>query len=158
LTEQSLSHIPFRLRDELMIQSMARWMRFIGVVKLVTGLVAVFFVLVGLIFVGAEMGAGLSALGRAGKVIVENQFPFFVLAFFALILSVAGTVLGYVLYQAADNFEKVARTDVADQDYITAGLIQLKVYVKVSILLGFAAVLVALTAGVGLALKVAVVP
>ena len=71
-----------------------------------------------------------------------------------MVLAVAGTVLGFVLYQAADDFDRVARTDVADQDYIAAGVAQLNTYFKVSILLGVAAALVAITAGIGLAARV----
>ncbi len=152
MNENSLSRIPFLVRDELVILSMARWMRFIGVIKVVTGLLLGFIVLVGLIFVGAQLGSrsGLPALGRTGRVVSENPVTFFALGFFALLLTVASTVLGVVLYHAADDFERVARTDVADQDYITAGVMQLNTYFKVSILLGVAAVLVAITAGMAL--------
>ncbi len=152
MNENSLSRIPFLVRDELVILSMARWMRFIGVIKVVTGLLLGFIVLVGLIFVGAQLGSrsGLPALGRTGRVVSENPVTFFALGLFALLLTVASTVLGVVLYHAADDFERVARTDVADQDYITAGVMQLNTYFKVSILLGVAAVLVAITAGMAL--------
>ncbi len=152
MNENSLSRIPFLVRDELVIFSMARWMRFIGVVKVVTGLLLGFIVLVGLIFVGTQLGSGsgLPVLGKTGRVVSENPVTFFALGFFALLLTVASTVLGVVLYHAADDFERVARTDVADQDYITAGVMQLNTYFKVSILLGVAAVLVAITAGMAL--------
>src|SRR5262245_54515809 len=53
LNANTLSRIPFRVRDELMIISMARWMRFIGIVQVLGGLIAGFFLLVGLIYVGA---------------------------------------------------------------------------------------------------------
>jgi hypothetical protein len=153
LKEHSLSRIPFLARDELMIRSMARWMRFIGAVKVIESLAIAFLVLVGMIYVGAELGSGLTALGKAGRLIAENQITFFALAVVALILSVAGAWLGFVLYQAAEDFDRVARSDEADQDYITAGVVQLNTYFKVSILLGVALVLVALTAGIGLAAK-----
>ena len=148
MNENSLSRIPFRVRDELVILSMARWMRFIGVIKVVTGLLTGFLLMVGLIYVGAELGTGLPALGDLGRVVSENTVTFFALGLFALLLTVAATVLGVVLYHAADDFERVARTDVADQDYITAGVMQLNTYFKVSILLGVAVVLVAMTAGI----------
>lgn len=156
MNENSLSRISFLVRDELVILSMARWMRFIGVVKVVTGLLLGFIVLVGLIFVGAQVGSGsgLPALGQTGRVVSENPVTFFVLGFFALLLTVASTVLGVVLYHAADDFERVARTDVADQDYITSGVMQLNTYFKVSILLGVATVLVAITAGMALFAKI----
>ncbi len=158
MNENSLSRIPFLVRDELVILSMARWMRFIGVIKVVTGLLLGFIVLVGLIFVGAQLGSrsGLPALGRTGRVVSENPVTFFALGLFALLLTVASTVLGVVLYHAADDFERVARTDVADQDYITAGVMQLNTYFKVSILLGVAAVLVAITAGMALFAEVSI--
>jgi hypothetical protein len=155
LNEHSLSRIPFRVRDELVILSMARWMRFIGVIKVVIGLLTGFIVLVGLIFVGAELGSGsgLPTLGQTGRVVSENPITFFALGLFALLLTVASTVLGVVLYHAADDFERVARTDVADQDYITAGVTQLNTYFKVSILLGVAAALVGITAAIALLAK-----
>jgi hypothetical protein len=153
---QSLSHIPFRLRDELMILSMARWMKFIGAVKVISGILMLFFVLVGLIFVGSQMGSGLPALGKTGRLIDENKLTFLGLGVFALLLGVAGTWLGFVLYQAAEDFERVVRSDEADQDYITAGLIQVKTYFKVSILLGLVAILVAITAGISLGIQIGV--
>ncbi|MFI5456127.1 MAG: hypothetical protein ACHRXM_11820 [Isosphaerales bacterium] len=156
MKENSLSRIPFLIRDELMILSMARWMRFIGVVKVIGGLVTGFMVLVGLIYVGSELGTGLPALGKVGRLVAENQVVFFAIGSFALILTVVGTLLGFVLYQAADDFERVARGDEADQDYITAGIVRLNTYFKVSILLGLAAVLVAIAAGIGLAAKLSV--
>jgi hypothetical protein len=154
LNDNSLSRIPFRVRDELVILSMARWMRFIGVIKVIGGLVAGFFVLVGMIYVGAGMGTSLPALGDAGRVVSENPVTFFTLGVVALLLTVAATWLGVVLYQAADDFERVARTDEADQDYITAGVMQLNTYFRVSILLGIAGALLALTATVVLAVQI----
>jgi hypothetical protein len=158
LSEQSLSHIPFRLRDELMILSMARWMKFIGVVKVISGMIILFVLLVGLILVGAEMGSSVPALGKAGKLISENKVAFFALGFSTLLLAVAGTWLGFVLCQAADDFERVVRSDEADQDYILHGLIQVKTYFKLSILLGVAAALVGVTAAIALALKLGAIP
>jgi hypothetical protein len=155
VNEQSLSRIPFQLSDEKMILSMARWMKFIGAVKVVSSLLALFVVLVGLIFIGAEMGSGLPGLGKVGRLIGENMVAFFGVGFFALILAVVGIWLGFVLYQAAEDFIQVIRTDAADQDHITAGLIQLTTYFKVSILLAFATVLIAMTAGVVFAIKMA---
>ena len=171
-----MSRIPFRVRDELMIASMARWMRFIGVIKVVSGLVTAFLLLVAIIYIGAELGvasttgsgpaaetgstvtvsipgANISRIVKMRQLISENPVTFSALGAFGLLLAAAGTVLGFILYQAADDFDRVARTDVADQDYITAGITQLNTYLKVSILLGVAAVLVAITAAIGLLAK-----
>jgi hypothetical protein len=153
LNEKSLSRIPFLVRDELIIISMARWMRFIGLVKVVIGLLTGFIVLVGLIYVGAELGTGLPSLGKVGQLVSEYPVWFFALGLFALLLTVADIVLGVILYHAADDFDRVARTDLADQDYITAGVVQLNTYFKWSILLGVAVVLVAIVAGIVLAAK-----
>jgi len=139
-----------------MILSMARWMRFIGVIKVISGLLTGFIVLIGLIYVGAEVGTGLRALGKVGRLVSENQVVFFALGLFALMLTVVATILGYVLVRAADDFERVARSDEADQDYITAGIVQLNTYFKVSILLGVTVVLVAIAAAIGLAAKLSV--
>ena len=130
-------------------------MKFIGIVKIVASLLTLFVVLVGLIYSGVELGSGadLTPLGKAGRILADNKVTFFGLGVFVLILGGVGIVLGFVLTQAADDFDRVARTNEADQDYITAGLIQLETYFKYSILLGLAAVLVGMTAGIGLALK-----
>jgi hypothetical protein len=174
LNDNALSRIPFQVRDELMIASMSRWMRFVAIIKVVSGLVMAFFILVGIIYFRAVLkadpttglGAGsptitVSAGGAKAQmspaelhhIISENPVTFIALGGFALLLSVAVTVLGFVLYEAADDFDRVARSDVADQDFITAGITHLNTYFKVSILLGVSAVLVAIAAGIGLAAK-----
>jgi hypothetical protein len=153
VSERALSHIPFRLEDELMIHSMARWMKFIGIVKMVGSLLLLFVALVALIYGGVELGSAPSALGKVGRLLAENKLTFFALAAFTLILAVVGTAMGFVLYQAGDDFDRAVRTDDADQDHVATGLSQLETYFKVSVLLAFAAVLVAMTAGAGLALK-----
>ena len=57
MNDATLSRIPFTVRDELTIVSMARWMRFIGVVKVVSGLITVLVLLVGIIFIGAVLSS-----------------------------------------------------------------------------------------------------
>jgi hypothetical protein len=151
VSANTLSRIPFRVRDELMIVSMARWMRFISVVQVVAGLLGGFFLMVGLIYVGAGLGTDLPALRSLGRLVSANPLTFLSLGIFALLLAVAGTLLGFVLYQAADDFERVARSDEADQDYITAGIMQLKTYFKVSILLSVAVMLIDFAVRISLA-------
>jgi len=153
MNEQALSKIPFQLKDELMIHSMARWMRFIGVYTIVGSLLVLFVALVAVIYAGVEMVSDPAALGKTGRILADNKLTFFSLGAFMLILGGVGTVMGFVLYQAAEDFDRVVRTDEADQDYITTGLIQLETYFKYSVLLTFAAVLVGMTAGLSLALK-----
>jgi len=153
MNEQALSKIPFQLKDELMIHSMARWMKFIGVYNIVVSLLVLFVALVASIYAGVEMVSEPAALGKMGRILAENKLTFFSLGAFTLILGGVGTVMGFLLYQAAEDFDRVVRTDEADQDYITAGLIQLETYFKYCVLLAFAVVLVGMTAGLSLALK-----
>lgn len=170
--QTALSRIPFRVRDEMTILSMARWMRFVGAIQVVGGLATLFILLVGFVYIGAIVNAAPTPasgsatvtitvgdraeripMDRLPRIISENRVTFYALAAFGLTLAIAGTALGYILYQAAEDFDRVARTDVADQDYITAGVAQLNTYFKVSILLAVATILVAMTAGIGLAAR-----
>ncbi len=170
--DEALSRIPIRVRDEMTILSMARRLRFVGAIKVVGGLLTVFILPVAIISIGAVLNASRTPasgapsitvmvgdrtepvpLDRLSRLVSENRITFAALGAFALILSVAGTVLGFVLDQAADDFDRVARTDVADQDDIAAGVARLNAYFKVSILLGVAAVLVTIAAAIGLAAR-----
>jgi hypothetical protein len=155
VNERSLSHIPFRVEDELMIHSMARWMKFVGIVKIICALLVLFVALVALIYAGVEIASSAdpSSSSKMGRLLADNKLTFFSLGAFALVFAVVGTAMGFVLYQAAEDFDRVVRTDEADQDYVASGLSQLETYIKVSVLLAFAAVLVGLTAGLGLAAK-----
>src|SRR5271166_3778328 len=107
MNEPALSHIPFQLKDELMIHSMARWMKFIGVVKIVASLLVLFVALVAWIYAGVEMVSDPAALGKMGRILADNKVTFFSLGAFTLILAVVGTVMGLVLYQAAEDFDRV---------------------------------------------------
>jgi len=81
LSESALSHIPFAVKDELMIRDMARWMKFIGIVKIVGSLLMLFVVLVGLIYSGSSWArAPTSRPGKAGRILAENKLTFLVWA------------------------------------------------------------------------------
>lgn len=169
MSEIAMSRIPFRVRDEMTILSMARWMRFIGAIKVVAGLLTLFVLLVAFVYVGAVLKRAaavpptvkVSVNGETKTVpaedvrrlVTENQITFYSLAAFAVLAAVVGTALGFVLYQAADDFDRVARTDVADQDYIAAGVAQLVAYFKWSVLFALAAVLVAIATVAALAIR-----
>ncbi len=176
MSDASLARIPFQRQDELMIVSMARWMRFIGVIKVVGSLATILLVLIGMIFFDAILNAELAKgdakpvtvsvngketkvpLEKIKQVVADNRLVFGALALFGLILGIAGVILGVTLCHAGDDFDRVARTDVADQDYVAAGIAQLTTYFKVSILLGVATLLVAITAGISMAAKYSVAP
>lgn len=171
-SDKGLSRIPFRVRDEQTISSMARWMHFVGAIQAIGGLLTAFVLLVAIIYIGAALsagsvpgpGAGVDhcdrrqpiGAGRAGQTGSAGLGePDHLLRAGCLRAGARGhgTMLGYVLYQAADDFDRVARTDIADQDYIAAGVARLNTYFKVSILLAVAAGLVVVTAAIGLAAR-----
>src|SRR5262249_45067333 len=158
MADAALSRIPFRVEDEVMILSMARWMRLVGVVQMVLGIWMMFVVLVGLIYAGVALDPAAPGLGKLGPVLAANKLAFAALGVFALIMSALSTTLGYFLAQAADDFDKLARTDVADQDLLTAGLLRLKAYFKLSVMIVVVGFLVGLTVGLSLAVKYAAAP
>ena len=103
VNDNALSRIPFRVRDEMTILSMARWMRFVGAIKVVGGLVTVFVLLVGIIYIGAVLnGAPTPATGPSSitvsvgnrtehvpldklrRMVSENQVTFYALGAFAI--------------------------------------------------------------------------
>jgi len=144
--ETSLARIPFRVEDEIMIESMARWMRFIGILTIIDG---VFLVLAGVVFLAGFVFAPVTvvaALGTFGHFMEANQT---LLAVFSVAaLSLAGLTLyaGSVLCQAAECFDRVARTDIADQTYVANGLDHLKRYLQILIFSGVVGLLVGIVA------------
>src|SRR5262249_10197242 len=99
----ALSRIPFRVRDEMTILSMARWMRFVGAIKVVGGLLTLFLLLVAIIYIGAVLNAGPTpapgspaitvTVGnrteqipseKLRRVVSENRLTFYALAAFGL--------------------------------------------------------------------------
>lgn len=120
MTEEALKRIPFSIRDEMQIISMARWMKFMGGFQIVAGglglLVIVIFAL--LMFatgdpVGMITGALLGTVGIAVVVVAIWQ--------------------GFLLFRSADFFDLVAKTDDADQDYVALGFAKLKTFFIVEV-------------------------
>ena len=94
-TETSLSRIPFRLEDERMIASMARWMRFIATITIVGGFLMVLLTLVGATVVSHALRTGTIHLGKIEPLIRENPLVFGALGVFSLITAVMTIVAGF---------------------------------------------------------------
>lgn len=153
-TETSLSRIPFRLEDERMIASMARWMRFIATITIVGGFLMILLTLTGTIVVSYALRTGTIHLGKIEPLIRANPVVFGSLGFFSLITAVMTIVAGFALHQAGEDFDHVARTDTADQDYVADGLAKLKSYFKVIVVVQIASMFVAMAAAASLAAKI----
>ncbi|HXG13151.1 MAG TPA: hypothetical protein VNK04_25560 [Gemmataceae bacterium] len=134
MNEPPLSRVPFRADEEAMIASMARWMRFIAVYTIIVGFLLFFVVLVIAVFLSVAQGAEDRSLARAREFIEAHAAPLIVLVAAALAAAVVVTWSGFVLYQAGDNFSLVARTDLADQDYLARGFEKLRVYYMIQVL------------------------
>jgi hypothetical protein len=152
-----LARIPFRAQDEAMIASMARWMRFIGFVTIAAGMVAFVFLLIGLSLGGAALRSDDPSLAKIATAIRSNVTAYAALFIFGLLASALSVVAGLALEYASEDFDKAARTDVADQDFIADGLAWLKTYFKINVALAVAGMLVALAAAMSMNIQVTIV-
>ena len=134
--EQAVDRIPFSPKEELMISSMASWMRFIGVVNIVIGLLGSLFLSVLLFFANnhpkisgllAKKGINMTALVIAGAIVVG----FLVVAIYQ----------GSLLFNAGKYFEQVAKTDEADQLFVYEGFQRLKTFFILEVVFGGLSVL-----------------
>lgn len=131
IRDAPLSRIPFRTEDELMIISMARWMRFIAMVTIVVGFIMLFVVLTSLVFGSMILSGALPQLRV--KVAIAPPPLLWALGGFAILVAGLSVVSGFLLHLASDDFEKVARTDEADQDFLANGLALLGTYFKIHV-------------------------
>ncbi|HEV3121865.1 MAG TPA: hypothetical protein VGY53_08190 [Isosphaeraceae bacterium] len=143
-TDTSLARIPFRVEDEIMIESMARWMRFIGILTIIDGAI---MILLGIVFMAGMVFAPVTVvarLGTFGHFIEANQSLLAVFSIATIALSGLTIYAGSVLCQAADSFDRVARTDVADQAFVANGLDHIKLYLQILIVSGVVGLLMAI--------------
>jgi hypothetical protein len=150
VSDAALARIPFRAQDELMIESMARWMRFIGMVMIISGLLMVFLIVVfttALVFAPPLLEL---QMGKVGEFVRSNRALLTGLAAATAVLTLVSIYAGNLLCQAADDFDKVVTTDVADQSFVAAGLDKVRLYFQVIVLAAVASVVVALVAGLAI--------
>ena len=150
---ESLSKIPFSVEDELMIASMARWMGFMGRFIIIVSILGVFFILLGLVFCLLMLASGdelLGKMGPFGRFIDDNKATLVVLMTGLLLLNSLQIAAGYYLFWASRDFDNVARTDEADQDFLAAGLTRLKTTAKISTTVAIFQLLVNILAGMAL--------
>jgi hypothetical protein len=143
--EEKLARIPFTRDDEQTISSMARWMRFMAVVGIVAGSLMLFFVVLGVGLFSATQALGQSSPKWADLERFFNEvgpWLYFVLAVF-LLAAICALWQNFALYHAGDYFNLVARTDIADLDYLTHGLDKLRTFFKVQVMFMLITVVVA---------------
>jgi hypothetical protein len=145
-TETPMARIPFRVEDELMIESMARWMGFIGILTVINGVILALASMVIVLAVVVAPAEVTDRMGDLGKFIEANRILLGAFSLFALALAGLTVYAGSVLTQAADCFTKVARTDLADQSYVANGLDLLKLWLQIVICTGIIGALVGLGA------------
>jgi hypothetical protein len=67
------------------------------------------------------------------EILDRNRWPIYGLALTSLLTMALSVFAGYQLVTAADDLNKVARTDLADQDLLAAGLGKIATYFKIGV-------------------------
>jgi hypothetical protein len=130
------SRIPFSREEEHTISSMARWMRFMAIVGLI-GAGTILLLLVGalgLYAIAPELARSSASLARLQTFVDTNSLVVYALLAAFLFAVGVGFWQNTVLYHAGDDFNLMARTDVADVDYLAQGLDKLRTFFKVQVL------------------------
>jgi hypothetical protein len=143
--EEDLARVPFTREEEQTIASMARWMRFMAVVGIVGALLLLFFAVLGVGLLSAVWGLGESSPeGAERRRVLADAAPWLSLLLAAVLVTAAAALWqNFALYRASDYFNLVARTDLADLDYLARGLDRLRVFFKVQVLIVVVTVVVA---------------
>jgi hypothetical protein len=128
-------------------------MRFIAFVTMISGFMTLFFVLMSMVvfsFVPLPPSIQFSTTGQGAATTYVYLNPNYLLAgaLAALVISAVNVYLGYVLLGAAEDFDRVARTDEADQALLAQGLDRLKLYFQVIVVVA----VLSLLAGVVIAM------
>jgi hypothetical protein len=88
---------------------------------------------------------------RLPELLNRNKWPIYSLALTSLLTMALSVVAGYQLVTAADDLNKVARTDLADQDLLAAGLGKLAIYFKIGVAITVISALAATAAALSIA-------
>lgn len=83
---------------------------------------------------------------RLPELLSRNRWPIYSLALTSLITMALSIFAGYQLVIASDDLNKVARTDLADQDLLAAGLGKIAIYFKIGVAITILSALVATVA------------
>jgi hypothetical protein len=132
-------------------------MRFMAVVGIVAGIAMLFFLVLGVGLFAAihELDASSPKMAEFVKLLDQVGNLVYVMAAAFLLIALAALCQNFALYHAGDYFNLVARTDVADLDYLSQGLDKLRVFFKIQVLIAVIAVVVAFVTGL---IIVAVIP
>jgi len=135
--QENLSRIPFTREEEQTIRSMAHWMRFMAVVGIVTSILMLFFLVlgVGLFAAAQEVGYSSPKWTQLKKLFEDAGLLLYLMLAVFLLAAVASLWQSFALYHAGDYFNLVARTDVADLDYLARGLDKLRTFFKIQVVI-----------------------
>jgi hypothetical protein len=89
-------------------------------------------------------------MGPFGQFMDDNKATLAVLMTGLLLLNSLQLAAGYYLFWASQDFDNVARTDEADQDFLASGLTRLKTTAKISTTVAVFQLLVNILAGMAL--------
>lgn len=144
------SRIPFTREEEHTISSMARWMRFMAIVGLVGAgtILLILIAALGMYAIAPEFAATSPGLARLQTFVGANSVAVSALLAAFLFAVGVGFWQNMVLYHAGDDFDLVARTDVADVDYLAHGLDKLRSFFKVQVLAIAAMLAIVFIAGI----------
>jgi hypothetical protein len=134
------------MEEEQTISSMARWMRFMAVVGIVVAILLLFVAVLGIGMLSVMQGLSGSSprWSQTHKFFTDaGPWLYLLLAVF-LLAAIISLWQNFALYHASDYFNLVARTDVADLDYLARGLDKLRTFFKIQVLTILVTVVVAI--------------
>jgi hypothetical protein len=139
-----LSRIPFTVAEEDTISSMARWMRFIAMLGIIGGILMLVLVVLGIGLFSTTHGLGEASpkWAEVERFLASAGPLLYVMLAAALLMVAISLWQNFALYNAGDFFNRVARTDVADVDYLSSGLDRLRLYFKIQVRVVVVAVVV----------------
>lgn len=140
-----LARVHFTPEEEQTIVSMARWMRFMAVVGIVGGMLILFFLVLGIgVWSAAQtLGSSSPAWTKVDQFFDGAGPSLYLLAAIFLLAAIVTLWQNYALYHSGDFFNLVARTDIADVDYLARGLDKLRTFFKIQVLTAVVTVAVA---------------
>ena len=94
---------------------------------------------------------------RLPQLLNRNRWAIYGLALTGLLIMALDIVAGYQLVTAADDLNKVARTDLADQDLLADGLGKVATYFKIGVAIAIISALVATAAAISFAAQLGLV-
>ena len=133
--DEPITRVPFSVQEEHTVASMARWMRFMGAVGIVGGMLMLFLLVAGIGFYSVAHVIGSPSTSSALSRVLDEVGAWIWLVALAFAAVIAVTLWqNFTLFHAGDDFHLVAATDTADVDYLARGLDRLRTFFMVQVL------------------------